>query len=180
MKTSECIKSRRSVRKFLDKELPDEIIRKLTDAARHAPFGGQLKKDCQLWEFIIIKDKSQKEKLVLNYDDRQFIKQAPIIIAVCADKTKDPEYKDWEITTSLATENILLAAYKLGLGACYVTTFTHHKEHKEDRKILIKTLNLPEYIELIALIPVGYPDSSEEIRPKELRNIDEMVHFNEW
>ena len=180
METFECIKSRRSVRKFLDKEVSDEIIRKLIDAARHAPFGGPLKKDCQLWEFIIIKDKSIKEKLALNYDDRQFIKQAPIIIAVCADKTKDPEYKAWEITASLATENILLAAHNLGLGACYVTAFTHHKEHEEDRKILIETLNLPEHIELIALIPIGYPDSSEEIKPKELRDIDEMIHFNKW
>ena len=81
---------------------------------------------------------------------------------------------------SLATENILLAAHNLGLGACYVTTFVHHKEHEEDRKILIRTLNLPEHIELIALIPVGYPDSSEEIRLKELRDIDEMIHFDKW
>ena len=180
METIDCIKTRRSIRKYLDKEVPDEIIKKLIDCARHAPFGGPPKKEPQLWEFIIIKDKAIKEKLALDYEDRQFMKQAPVIIAVCGDKTKDPKYKDWEITCSLAIENILLAAHDLGLGACFVTPFTHHEGHKEDRKKLIKTLNLPEHIKLISLITVGYPDPSEKIEEKELRNINEMIRFNKW
>jgi nitroreductase len=180
METIDCIKTRRSRRKFLDKEVPNEIVRKLIDCARHAPFGGPPKKEPQLWEFIVIKDKKVKEKLALDYEDRQFCKQAPIMIAICGDKTKDPKYKDWEITCSLAIENLLLAAHDLGLGVCFVTTFTHHEGHKEDRKKLIEALNLPEHIELIALIPIGYPDPSEEIEEKELREIDEMMHFDGW
>jgi len=180
METINCIKTRRSRRKYLDKEIPDEIIEQLIDCARHAPFGGPPKKEHQLWEFIIVRDEKIKVKLALNYEDRQFIKQAPVIIAVCADKTKDPDYKDWDITISLAIENILLAAYDFGLGACFVTTFMHHKRHKRDREILIETLNLPKHIELIALIPIGYPYSSEEIEKKELRKINEMKHFDKW
>jgi nitroreductase len=180
MEIPEVIKTRRSKRKYLDKEVSDKIIRKIIDSARYAPFGGPLKKSCQLWEFIIIKDKKIMEKLALKYEDRQFVKKAPVVIAVCADKTKDPDYKDWEITTSLAIENMLLTAHNLGLGACYVTTFIHHEKHKEDRKKLIEVLNLPENIELIALISIGYPDPSEIIEKKELRNIDEMVHYGKW
>ncbi len=180
MEALDCIKSRRSVRKFLDKAVSDEIIRKLIDCARHAPFGGPPEKKCQLWEFVIIRDNSVKEKLALEYEDRQFIKSAPVIIAVCVDKEKDQKYKDYEIAAALAIENILLAAHDLGLAACFVTTFTHHEGHKDDRKALIESLELPEHMHLVTLIPVGYPDTSEEKPEKELREIDDMIHFDKW
>ena len=180
METIHCIKTRRSRRKYLDKEIPDEIIKQLIDCARHAPFGGPPKKEPQLWEFIIIKDEAIKTELALDYKDREFLKQAPAIIAICGDKTRDPSYKNWDITTSLAIENILLAAHDLGLGACFITTFIHNEKHKEDRKRLIEILGLPEHIELIGLISVGYLDSSEKIEKKELRKISTMVHFDNW
>jgi len=180
MDVLECIKTRRSRRKFLNKEIPEELIRELIDCARHAPFGGPPKKEPQLWEFVIVKDKGIKEKLALDYEDRQFVKEAPVVICVCADKRRDPNYKDWEITCSLAIENLLLAAHALGLGACFVTTFIHHEGHQKDRKNLIETLDLPEYIELIALIAIGFPDPSEKIEEKELRDIDEILHLNKW
>lgn len=180
MDAIECIKTRRSIRKYANKEVPDKIMRELIDCAMHAPFGGPPIKSPQLWEFIIVKDIAIKERLALDYEDRQYIRQAPIIVAVCADKSKDPDYKDWEITASLAAENILLAARALGLGACFVTAFTHHEMHKGDRRALNNALNLPEHIELIALIPIGYPDISEEIPQKELREIDDALHFERW
>ncbi|MEF8847435.1 MAG: nitroreductase family protein [Candidatus Paceibacterota bacterium] len=180
MDAIDCIKTRRSRRNFLDKKVSEETIKKLIDCARNAPFGGPPRKDCQLWEFVVIRDDSIKEELTLEYDDREFIKEAPVTIAVCADKRKDPDYKNWEVTCSLAAENILLAAHSLGLGACYVTTFMHHEGHTEDREKLVKTLNLPEHIKLICLIPIGYPDSDEDIEPKELRDIEEMLHYNKW
>lgn len=180
MKTIDCIKTRRSIRKFLDKDISDETITELIDCARHAPFSGGPITEPQLWEFIIVKDKTIKERLALNYDDRQFIRHAPIIIVVCADKTKDQNYRDWDITASLAIQNLLLAAHDLNLGTCFITTFTHHETHKEDRIQLNETLNLPEHIELIAIIPIGYPNPSEEIEKKELRQINEIIHFNKW
>ena len=134
METLDCIKKRRSCRKYLDKKVPDEVVLKLIDAARHAPFGGPPIKNCQLWEFVIVKSKETKQKLALNYDDRKFVASAPVVIAVCADKTKDKDYKDYEKTCSLAVQNILLTATDLGLGACYVSSFSHHEKHKEDKE----------------------------------------------
>jgi nitroreductase len=179
MELLDVIKTRRSRRKYLNKEVSDEIVKKIIDFARYAPFGGLPRKSCQLWEFIIVRDREIKKKLALNYEDRQFVKEAPVVIAVCADKTKDPNYKDWDITASLAIENMLLTIHDLGLGGCFVT-FGHHDKHKEDRKKLIEALNLPQNIELIALITVGYPDSFEKIEKKELRDIDEMIHYDKW
>ena len=180
MDTLDCIKSRRSVRKFLDKEVPDNLIKELIDCARHAPFGGPPIRECQPWEFIIVKDGKVKENLALEYEDRQFIKTAPVIIAACVNKANDIKYREWEIIVSLAIENMLLAAHSLGLGACFVSTFAHHEEHKEDRKALVEALSLPESIHLVSLIPVGYPDPSEEKKEKELREADELIHQDRW
>ena len=180
METFECIKTRRSVRKFLEKEVSNETIEVLIDAARHAPFGGPPKKFCQPWEFIIVKDDKIKGELALGYEDRQFIKKAPVIIAVCANKNCDKGYKEWDLIVGLADENLLLMAHDLGLGACYISTFTHHDEHKEDRKRLINALNIPENIELISLIALGYPDESEQKEEKELRGIKELIHEDKF
>ena len=180
METLDCIKKRRSCRRYIDKEIPDKIILELIDSARHAPFGGPPIKNCQLWEFIIIRNKETKQKLALNYDDRKFVASAPVIIAVCADKTKDKDYKDYEKTCSLAAENILLAATDFGLGSCYVSAFSHHEKHKEDKEKLRQDLQLPGNIELVCLVSVGYPDSSEEIKGKELRDINEIIHKEEY
>jgi nitroreductase len=176
----ECIKTRRSIRKFLPKTVPEDYINKILDSARYAPFGGPPKKDCQVWDFIIIRNPEIKEKLALEFQDRQFIKTAPVIIAVCADKTKDAKYKDWEISASLSIENILLSANSLGLGACYVDTFIRHEDHKNDKIKLREILEIPEHIELIAIIPIGYPDPSEKLKEKELREVKEIIHLEKW
>ena len=180
MKTIDCIKSRKSVRKFLDKEVSDDVIMKLFNSAIQAPYGGGPRVEAQLWEFILVKNNEIKDKLTLGDKDRKFVKEAPIVIVVCADKNKDPKYKNWDISMALAIENLLLLAHDLGLGACYVDTYNHHEGHKEDRTKLVQALNLPNNIELIAIIPVGYPDPSEKIEKKELRNIKEMIHLDKW
>jgi nitroreductase len=127
-----------------------------------------------------VRNQTIKDKLALKYEDRQFIKKAPVIIACCADKTRDPDYQEWEISVSLAMENILLAANELGLGACILTTFLRHPKHHLDRKEIVKALNLPPNIELIALIAVGYKDPSEKIERKELREIKEIIHWDTY
>ncbi|UCG95897.1 MAG: nitroreductase family protein [archaeon] len=180
MDTIECIKTRRSRRKFLDKKVTDEILEKILDSARYAPFGGPPIKDCQVWDFVVIKDKETIKELVLGYEDRDFLLKVPVVIACCADKTKDQDYKEWTITTSLAIENILLAANSLGLGACFLTTFTKHEEHSEDREKMIKILGLPDNIELIGMIALGYTDPSEILENKELRDLEEMTHYDRW
>ncbi|MCK4634886.1 MAG: nitroreductase family protein [Candidatus Aenigmarchaeota archaeon] len=180
MDTLECIKTRRSRRKFLDKEVSDEIIEKIIDFARYAPFGGPLKKECQVWEFVVVKDRETIKELALGYEDREFLFGTPVVIACCTDKTKDPEYKEWTITMSLAMENILLTTHSLGLGACFITTFTKHEKHKDDREKMIKILELPENIELIGMIALGYPDDSEVLEKKDLRDLKEVIHCERW
>jgi len=174
METFNCIKTRRSRRKFLDKEIPNEIIRKLIDAARHAPSS----RDSQPWEFVIIKDNEIKGKLaeLKGEENKEHILGAGVIIAVCADKKKSETR--WVEDGVCAAMNILLETHNLGLGAVYVTGYSE-TEPEVTTKIQ-KVLNLPENIMPVVLIPLGYPDLSEEIEKKELREIDEMTHFDKW
>ena len=153
-----CIKQRRSIRKYTKNEIPNETILKLLDAARYAPFGGPPKIECQLWEFIVIRNEQIKNALTHENEERKFVAEAPVVIACCADTTKDPDYRDYDITVALAAENIMLVATSIGLGTCYVTCYGNHVSHENERKLLRKILKLPDHISLVALITIGYPD----------------------
>lgn len=168
------IKTRRSRRKFLNKDVPDEIIRELIDSARHAPSS----RNCQPWEFMIIKDAEMKNKLVELKEEvnQEHILSSNLVIVVCVD-TEKSKYR-WVEDGVCAAMNILLAAHILGLGAVYVTGYspTDAKATAELKELL----GVPANIIPTVLIPVGYADPTEEIENKELRKIDDIAHFNKW
>lgn len=79
--TKEAIERRRSIRKFKDKEIPDEHIMELIEAARLAPSGC----NAQPWRFKIVKDKKTRTRLAEAAHNQLFIAQAPVVIVCCAD-----------------------------------------------------------------------------------------------
>ena len=178
----EVIKNRRSVRNFLEKEVDKDLVLEIIDSARYAPFGGPPIKECQAWNFIIIKDKEVKERLSHSFKSRdaENFLNAPVVIAVVMAKT-DQRYKDWDVVAGLAIENILLTIEEKGLGGFFMTSYSHNEEHIHDREELIKNLGIPnEDFELIAFIPLGYPDPEEIIPDKELKELKDMIHFDVW
>lgn len=172
--------NRRSSRKYLNKDVDDNIINQIIECGRNAPFGGKPVPKCQVTEYIVIKEKNIKEKLALNYDDRQFIKQAPVLIAILANKDNDPKYQEYVLSSALAIENMVIGAQSFGLGTCILSCFMNHEKHIEDRKILREALKLPNNIELIAILTLGYKDESEIISEKELREYNDVVSFNTY
>lgn len=82
MELLKVITDRRSIRRFKPDAVPDEMIRELIDAARLAPSGG----NCQPWRFVVIKSPSCKEQLA-KFVPQPFVTQAPLVIAVCVDKS---------------------------------------------------------------------------------------------
>lgn len=172
--------NRRSHRKYLNKNISDDIIENIINCGRNAPFGGKPKPDCQVTEYVIIRDEEIKEKLSLNYEDRQFIKNAPVIIAILADKNNDPKYEEYILSSALSIENMIIAAESFGIGTCVLSCFINYQKHIEDKKISRETLNLPDNIELVALLTLGYKDDNEEMPTKELRNYKDVVHFNTY
>lgn len=174
METINCIKTRRSKRLFLDKEISQEIIKRLLDCAICAPSS----MDCQPWHFIIIKNKKTKEQLATLKEEgnKDHILTAPISIIICVDMEKSP--KRYIEDGVVATQNILLAAHDLELGSVYVTGFNPSK--LEVAETMRKILSLPDNIMPIAILPIGYSDPSEELHEKIIINAEKITHFEKW
>ena len=173
METIDCIKTRRSKRLFLDKEIPEETINKLLECAITAPSS----QNCTPWHFIIVKNKQAKEKLgeLKGENNQQHILTAPLLIIVCVDKEKSPTRFIEDGVT--ASQNLLLAAHDLGLGGVYVTG--HNPSEPEITEKINKIINLPINKIPITIIPIGYPNSSEEIENKDLPNIKDITEYRD-
>lgn len=167
---SYLIKTRRSIRKYQKKEVPDNLILKILDLARYAPSS----QNSQPWEFVIVRDTKIKESLakIKGEENKECILSAPVIVAVCVD-TKKSESR-WVEDGVCAAMNILLAAHGFGLGAVYVTGYSPSKP--EVTKKLKEILKLLDYVMPVCLIPMGYPD--ETPKKKELRNLKGMIHYD--
>jgi len=166
----EAIKQRRSIRAYTREDVSEEEIKKLIDAARWAPSAGNI----QPWEFVIVRDAKIKQKLAWAALDQTFIEEAPVVIVVCADELKSSQgYGNRGVTlyclqdTAAAVQNILLAAYALGLATCWVGAF---------REELVKrALNAPLNIRPVARIPVGH--AAEKPTAPQRRALKETVHY---
>ena len=172
MELMEAIKGRRSIRAFKKQPLPENTIETLIDAARCAPSAGNI----QPWEFVIIKNPTTKTKLA-QAANQKHIEEAPVVIVVCADEKRSAMgyasrgrnlycLQD----TAAATQNILLAAYSLGLGTCWVGAF-----NEDEVKDILKT---PEGMKPVAMIPIGYSNEAPRQRGKRLLN--QMVHYDKF
>jgi len=165
----EAIKGRRSIRAYTNREVTEENVKKLIDAARWAPSAGNV----QPWEFIIVRKPETKHRLATAALNQTFIEEAPVVIVVCADEARSARaYGSRGSTlyciqdTAAAIQNIHLTAYSLGLGTCWVGAF---------RETLVReTLNLPPHLRPVAIIPVGYP--AEKPAPRPRRSLDEITH----
>ena len=103
-----------------------------------------------------------------------------LLLAVLAKKDNDPKYKEYILSSALSIENMILAGESFGIGACVLSCFLYHEKHLKDKRIPREILNLPDNIELVALLSLGYKDDGEEIPDKELRTYKETVHFNTY
>lgn len=174
MNTIECIKSRRSRRLFLDKEVSNELIQQILQCAVSAPSS----MNCQPWHFVVLKDKGRRVKLadLKTEGNQQHILTASATIIVCVDMEKSPSrFIEDGIT---ATQNILLAVHELGLGSVYVTGCnpTDEKVAEEIREIL----SLPDNILPITILPIGYVDPSEVFHEKDLVDLNGITHYDKW
>ena len=169
MVPSEAIKGRRSIGAFKKQDVPEKMVETLIEAARWAPSAGNI----QPWEFVIVRKPAVKKKLAQAALNEAFVEEAPAVIVVCADeKRASMGYGIRGRTlyciqdTAAATQNILLTAYSLGLGACWIGAF-NEDEAKE-------ALNAPEGVRPVAIIPVGYPNETPPQRGR--RFINQIVH----
>lgn len=162
----ENIMARKSVRKYLEKKVEDEKVSTLLKAGMAAPTG----KDTRPWEFVVVTDRAVLDTMAASLPYAKMLKEAPLAIVVCGDTTKSSY---WYIDCSAATENILLAAEALGLGAVWTAAYPY-----EDRmNVVAQNTGLPEHIRPLCVIPVGYPAMPHSPKNK----YDESkIHQNKW
>jgi nitroreductase len=152
----EAIKTRRSIRKYKSDPVPEEMMEKILEAGRWAPSAN----NSQPWKFIVLKDENVRKKIAEVTAYGKFLADAPLGIAVVIDpKASTHPIEDGAI----ATQNMLLAAHALGLGACWIGSYGSAYEDKAKR-----ILEVPEDKRLLSIISIGFPAESREKRRKEL------------
>lgn len=173
----EVIKARRSVRRYEEKDVPEEVLNSILETVRWSPSWA----NTQCWEVVVIREKAIRENLKESIFPKNpatnAITQAPLLLAVCG-KLKSSGFYNNVVTTKfgdwfmfdlgLFTQTLCLAAWNFGLGTVVVGLFDHDKA-----KGFIK---VPEGYELVALIPLGYPAKISSAPHR--REIREFVHYD--
>ncbi len=162
MDVFEAIKKRRSIRTYQDKPVEEYKLNQLLKAARLAPSA----KNRQNWTFIIVRDKQIREQLVLACNGQKFVGEAPVVIAGVA----DPTFKWYRIDMGIAVEHIALEAMELELGTCWIGAF--------DEKEVSRILNVPNNLETVILITVGYPRIIPPRTPR--KEMQDIVRYDAY
>jgi nitroreductase len=165
-----AIKKRVSVRSFLDKPVEEDKLKLIMEAARLAPSA----RNIQEWIFIVIKDKTMRQKLMQAAKNQTFVGEAPVVIACCATST------DYKMTCgqlahpkdlAVAITHMVLEATELGLGTCWVGAFYEDK--------VKEILGIPKEVCVVELLALGYAKlglKTEKIR----KGLKEIVRYEHW
>ena len=171
MNTLEAISTRTSVRKFLDKEIPLEIIKTILEAGIKAPSGGNR----QPWRFVVVTDKD-KIKNFEPEDHQPCVEEAPAVIVACTNphdtwETYDENDQCYILDTAASIQNMLLAIHDQGLGGVWIVSFSKREVRKQ--------LNIPLHWQIVSIIPFGYPAENNAARPrKKLENVAYLNDIN--
>lgn len=166
-------KSRYSCRNYKPDEVPGDKLLQLLKAFNVAPSAVNY----QPWHIIIVRDPKNKEMIYKAYQ-RDWIKSAPVLLVACGDHSLSWKRKDGkdhvDIDISIAIDHLTLQAAELGLATCWVCNF--------DSELLKDVLNLPENIEPIVIIPLGYPNdqSDPERHGIKRKPLSEIVHWEKF
>jgi nitroreductase len=154
----EVLRERRSIRSYLETDVPEELLQKVLEAVQWSPSWA----NTQCWEVIVVRKPETKQELqqVLSKGNpaTKAIVTAPVVLALCGKLQSSGYYKD-QVTTKfgdwflfdlgIATQSICLAARDMGLGTVVVGLFDHEKAKS--------ILRVPRGYELVTLIPLGFP-----------------------
>lgn len=154
----EVIQGRRSIRKYEERNVPADLLDQILEAVRWSPSWT----NCQCWEIVVVRNPETKARLQETIAPKnpatKAIVAAPVVLALCA-RTKESGYYSGMVTTKfgdwfmydlgLATQSLCLTAHSLGLGTVIVGLLDHDKA--------AAILNVPDTMELVSLIPLGFP-----------------------
>lgn len=164
----DVIKGRRSVRSFKDERISKEHLTFILEAGIWAPSGG----NAQPWEFVVVRDKATIEKIRLFSPG--LFGDPDVIVVLCINKERVKGGKSEELVAlmdiAMAAQNMMLAAYSLGVGSCPIASFN---------KIAVKELlEIPEHVDPVLMLSLGYPDRWP--KPPKRRPLEEVVHYEKY
>ncbi len=164
MSLVDVILNRRSIRRYKQKEIPENVLDKILEAGRQAPSA----MNRQPWHFVVLSDDGIKKELSKGLFNRH-VKDSPVTIVGCA-STGLIDRKWSTIDTSIALQNMVIAAWAMGLGSCWIGDF---KEKK-----VKQLLDIPDKWKVVALVSFGYP--AEKPHQRRRKSIEKIVSFNRF
>jgi nitroreductase len=170
MDVYEAINTRKSVRTYLDKEVPQEVITRLLEAARIAPSANNK----QEWRFVVVRDKAVRKQLSNAAKRQKFVAEAPVVLACCAETDNHLMTCGqlcYPIDVSIAIDHITLCAVAEGLGTCWIGAF--------DEGQIKSILGIPPAVRVVELLTLGYPQDPSPVNKNRL-TLNEIVKYDRW
>jgi len=169
MDVIDAVMSRRSIRRYTKEQVPDDIVGQLLQAAMSAPSAGNE----QPWQFVVVRQRAILDAIPSIHPYSMMLKEAALGIAVCGDLKREVHKGFWVQDCSAATQNMLIAAHGLGLGAVWLGFYP-----MEDRVAGLKRLlSLPEHVVPLCMVSMGWP---AEQKAATVRYLEERVHYDKW
>ena len=168
MNVMEAIKGRTSIRQYLEKPIEQEKLNQVLEAARLAPSAG----NGQNWKFLVVQDYDLRQKMIEACNNQSFVGQAPAILVTIGTKPVIMSNKQPmdAVDLSIAMSFMILEAYELGLGTCWLAAF--------DQDAVKKLLNIPDEVSVVAVSPLGYPAVPPSPRPR--KAMEELVCYDTY
>ena len=170
-----AIKKRRSVRGYLDKTIPEQVLCRVLEAARLAPTAANK----QPFKLILVTEKQTKIKLAEASRKQMSIAEAPIVIVGCAFPEESYQniggnHTSEEIDVSIVFDHLMLQAAEESLGTCWIGAF--------DEQQVKAILNIPSNVKVIGLTPLGYPSRNEFKSGKHMQRkpISEIILYERY
>lgn len=161
--------SRTNVRAYTERPVSDDAVCMLLKAAMAAPSA----QDERPWHFVVIRDRQIREKVPDIHRFAHMIPQAPVALVVCGDKTLQKEKGFWVQDCAAATQNILIEAQQLGLGAIWLGVYPIEGRVQGLRRLL----GIPRHVVPFSLVAVGYP---ADLKTPPDRYDPSRVYLDSW
>ena len=163
------ILARRSIRKYTAEPVRDDHIRKLLECAMAAPSAHNQ----QPWHFLVVRERELLDEVTKFHPYSSMLKQAPLAILVCGEEALAKTKPFWVQDCSAATQNILIGAQSLGLGAVWLGVYPAQPLVTGMRELF----GIPEQITPFAMVAIGHP---AEQKPPANRYNEQRVHYDRW
>jgi nitroreductase len=169
MDVIEAILDRRSIRRFKPGEISEEAVHRLLQAAMYAPSAGNQRP----WHFVVLRDRKLLGAIPSFHPHAAMLGEAALAVLVCADLSLETHQGYWMVDCAAATQNLLLAAHALSLGAVWLGIYPR----PERMEGMTRLLDLPPQIKPFALVAVGHP---AERPPRPERFEPGRIHRDKW